>query len=81
MDDKGVGYSSVSKKLSYGVQTLLLRFGILSIIREKTSRINRKFKYENEHIDYTLEIRRFSDVVNFSNNVGIFSKQEKLNGS
>ena len=79
IDQKGVGYASVSSDLIYGVQSLLLRLGIPSRVRAKKSKNwgTNSIRTE-ERTDYQLVIRRLADVTLFSERVGIFSKQAKL---
>lgn len=73
VDEKGVGYCSVSKKLIFDIQTLLLRFGINTRIRTKS------VKYKgSRNIAYEIGIRRTADIKTFSDKIGIFSKQDKL---
>ena len=69
-----IGYCSSSKELCRGIQSLLLRFGINSILQEK------KVKYNNEYnISYTLGIYSISDCKKFIENIGIFSKEDAVN--
>jgi len=79
VDDKGVGYASVSHELITNVQTLLLTFGIPSRIRaKKNNNWGTNSTRTEDRIDYELVIRKYSDLVRFSKTIGIFSKQEKL---
>jgi intein/homing endonuclease len=66
-----IQYSSGSKKLIYQVQSLLLRFGIISSVKEK--------KVKNlDHIYYGLNIRDKQNILLFLDNIGFsFSKKEK----
>ena len=69
-----IGYCSSSKELCKGIQSLLLRFGINSILQEK------KIKYNNGYnISYTLGIYSISDCKKFIENIGIFSKEDAIN--
>lgn len=68
-----IGYCSSSKELCKGIQSLLLRFGINSILQEK------KVKYNNGYnISYTLGIYSISDCKKFIENIGIFSKEDSI---
>jgi intein/homing endonuclease len=69
-----IGYCSSSKELCKGIQSLLLRFGINSILQEK------KVKYNNGYnTSYTLGIYSISDCKKFIENIGIFSKEDAIN--
>ncbi|MFA9443843.1 replicative DNA helicase [Egicoccus sp. AB-alg6-2] len=68
----GISYCSVSERLIHDVQHLLLRFGILSRIRE------RQVKYLDGHNRaFELEIRDAANVRTFLTEIGIFSKEEQ----
>jgi replicative DNA helicase len=68
----GISYCSVSERLIHDVQHLLLRFGILSRIRE------RQVKYLDGHNRaFELEIRDATNVRRFLTEIGIFSKEEQ----
>jgi replicative DNA helicase len=68
----GISYCSVSRRLIHDVQHLLLRFGILSRIRE------RQIKYrEGTNRAFELEIRDAANVARFLDEIGIFSKEEQ----
>lgn len=69
----GVSYSSVSAKLARQVQHLLLRFGILSKLREK----NVRYK-ETQRIAYEVEILGAADILTFAREIGIFGKEKAL---
>lgn len=65
-----IGYCSNSKKLCADLQSLLLRFGINSVLSKK------KVKYNGQiRITYTLGIYNISDCIMFINNINIFSKE------
>lgn len=68
-----ISYASLSRELIRGVQHLLLRFGILSKIREKQNRYAnlRQSPWELEILDQTSQKRFIQDV-------GIFSKEQAL---
>lgn len=68
-----ISYASSSRELVRGVQHLLLRFGILSKIREKHNRYDnlRQSPWELEILDQTSQKRFIQDV-------GIFSKEGAL---
>jgi replicative DNA helicase len=68
----GISYCSVSERLIHDVQHLLLRFGILSRIRE------RQVRYLDGHNRaFELEIRDAANVRRFLTEIGIFSKEEQ----
>jgi replicative DNA helicase len=68
----GISYCSVSERLIQDVQHLLLRFGILSRIRE------RQVTYRDGHNRaFELEIRDAANVRRFLTEIGIFSKEEQ----
>ena len=69
-----IGYCSVSKELCKGIQSLLLRFGINSILQEKKTKYNNKI-----NISYTLGIYSISDCKKFIEEIGIFSKEKATN--
>ncbi|MDD4353913.1 MAG: LAGLIDADG family homing endonuclease, partial [Candidatus Nanoarchaeia archaeon] len=67
-----ISYASSSKILIYQVQSLLLRFGILSKIREK------KIKYLDENkVSYELEINR-QNTITYINEINFFSSKQKI---
>ncbi len=68
-----ISYSSVSRKLAQQVQHLLLRFGIVSKLREKHVRYDNTFR-----IAYEVEILAAQDILTFAHGIGIFGKEEKL---
>lgn len=70
-----IGYASKSFELVRQVQHLLLRFGILSNIHVKKVRFGNK-NYENY---YELLIGKKDSIIKFAHNIGIYSKQDKLN--
>jgi replicative DNA helicase len=68
----GISYCSVSERLIRDVQHLLLRFGILSRIRE------RQVTYlEGTNRAFELEIRDAANCRRFLTEIGIFSKEEQ----
>jgi replicative DNA helicase len=68
-----LGFSSVSKKLIYQVQHLLLRFGIIAQIR------CRSVKYKQERRDaWQLDITDAHSISAFITEVGIFGKEEAI---
>lgn len=68
-----IGYASVSQKLIKEVQHLLLRFGIIASIRQKT------VKYKNEkRLSWQLNITDCESIKIFVNEIGIFGKEEAL---
>lgn len=65
-----IGYCSSSKELCKGIQSLLLRFGINSILQKK------KVKYKNGiNISYVLGIYSAFDCKKFIKEIDIFSKE------
>ncbi len=73
VDGKGIGYCSVSRKLIFDIQQLLLRFGIPSRVREKKVKYNGSIRKA-----FHVEIRKFEFVKKFRDCIGIYSKNEKL---
>jgi replicative DNA helicase len=68
-----LGYASVSEKLIRQVQHLLLRFGIISSIRQKT------VKYKgSDHFSWQLNITDQDSIKTFIDEIGIFGKEEAL---
>ncbi|MBI4919486.1 DUF87 domain-containing protein, partial [archaeon] len=67
-----VSYCSSSRKMIYQIQNLLLRFEILSRMREKTI----KNKEDNYFRSYELELNSIN-VVKFINEIGFFGKKEE----
>ena len=66
-----IGYCSVSEELIYGVGHLLTRFGIRYFINKKN------VKYKNTiKIAFQLCIRTKTDILNFIDKIGIFSKED-----
>ncbi|MBU4311961.1 MAG: chromosome segregation protein SMC [Candidatus Omnitrophica bacterium] len=75
-----IEYATASKQLAYDVSTLLLRFGIWSVIREKikcASNTERKIKrvYYSVYIYGVDNFKNLSKILNF-----VGKKQEKLEG-
>ncbi len=68
-----LGYASVSEKLIRQVQHLLLRFGIISSIRQKTV----EYKDSN-HFSWQLNITDQDSIKTFINEIGIFGKEDAL---
>ncbi len=80
VSSSGIGYCSVNKDLMYGVQHLLIRFGINARVRVKKGRY-KEFPSGNKYQErdcYTLEFKGKDEVVRFSKEIGIYSKQERL---
>jgi len=67
-----VNISSISRKILEGIQLLLLRFGCLSYIKEKTD--SKKRKYFVLSISEKSDIEKFTHLIGF----GIGHKQKKL---
>lgn len=69
-----IGYCSISLKLTRQVQHLLLRFGIISTLKQ------RKVKYKAERrIAYQLDITDAKSLMYFTEKIGIFSKEIAVN--
>ncbi|MBI2659086.1 hypothetical protein HYX05_03245 [Candidatus Woesearchaeota archaeon] len=66
-----VSYSSSSKKLAKQVQSLLLRFGILSKLRSKKINLGKK-----SFLSYEVVVDG-ENVLKFINEIGFFGKKEK----
>jgi replicative DNA helicase len=77
----GISYCSVSERLIHDVQHLLLRFGILSRIRERQVKYQPSGPRARGHDGYNrafeLEIRDAANVRRFLTEIGIFSKEEQ----
>jgi len=68
-----ISYSSSSKKLIKQVQHLLLRFGIISRVREK------KIKYKGKiKLSYEIEIHNSENICTFIEEIGFYRKKEKV---
>jgi len=67
-----ISYSSASKILIQQIQHLLLRFGVISKIRNKKTRIDNNYFYSYELLIYG------SNVIRFINKIGFFGKMMKL---
>jgi len=73
---KGTGrisFSSSSYKLIEGVRHLLLRFAILTRLREKRVRYKNEFKTA-----YELEIMGAENILTFIREIGVFGKEDAL---
>ncbi len=66
-----ISYSSSSEKLAKQVQSLLLRFGILSKLRTKKTKLNKKL-FETYEVVLDGE-----NVIKFVNEIGFFGEKEK----
>lgn len=65
-----LGYASASEQLARDVQHLLLRFGIVSALRE------RSMKYQNgRRTAYQLNITDQQSIITFEQEIGIFGKE------
>ena len=67
-----ISYASSSPELIRGLQHLLIRFGINAKIRAKTNH------YENAQTPWELEILSQSGIQTFIDEIGIFSKEERI---
>ena len=68
-----ISYSSSSYELIMGIQHLLLRFGINAKVREKVT------EYQGAQTPYELEVLSQSSIQAFVDNIGIFSKEDRVN--
>ena len=69
----GISFSSSSRKLIRQLQHLLLRFGVISKVREK------RIKYAGEcRTAYELSFHNAENVIRFARGIGIFGKEEVL---
>ena len=68
-----IGYCSASYKLAYGVKRLLLKFGIHGVLRKKKVKLNGK-----DFVSYQIEIAAKKDIETFAKEIGIFSKEDKV---
>ncbi|WP_421621771.1 replicative DNA helicase [Alkalilimnicola ehrlichii] len=70
-----ISYATSSRALARDVQHLLLRFGILSKLREKRNR------YPGlQHAPWELEVMDQASLRAFCEEIGIFSKEEQVRG-
>lgn len=69
-----VGYGTVSEKLARQTQHLLLRFGIIAALKQ------RSVKYKDRHrIAWQLDITDAKSIKTFIDEIGIFGKKEAIN--
>lgn len=68
-----IAYASVSKTLIYQVQHLLLRFGILSKVRSKTTKAAGK-----TFDSFELEVHGKDNLTLFCEEIGIFAKEKAI---
>ena len=69
-----IGYCSISKQLCSDIQSLLLRFGINSVLTRKD------IKYKNKiNTAYQLCILNKNDILTFCKEIGIYSKEKSIN--
>lgn len=73
-----IGYCSKSERLVRDVQRLLLRFGVRSKILSKTVRWNHEGE-SRSGIYWSLFICHATDVVRFTEQIGIYGKEEAVN--
>ena len=70
-----LGYATVSEKLARQVQHLLLRFGVVACLKQ------RSVKYKNQRRQaWQLDITDVKSIKNFIDSIGIFGKEEAING-
>lgn len=68
-----IEYSTVSEKMARQIQHLLLRLGIVSMIRKRT------VKYNGSHrTAWSIDIRDKENLLKFAEKIGIFGKEEAL---
>ena len=68
-----IGFCSASYDLAYGVKHLLLKFGIHGNLRKKKVKLDGK-----EFLAYQLEIASQRDIEIFAEEIGIFSKEDRV---
>ncbi len=69
-----LGYATVSEKLARQIQHLLLRFGIIASLR------NRSVKYQNQQRQiWQLDITDERSIKTFIDEIGIFGKEKAIN--
>ncbi len=72
-----VSYGTASKKLAHQIQHLLLRFGIVSKLYERTA-VNHYKGVRNEFLAYVVQVRDKSNVLRFGKEIGFrFEKQQR----
>lgn len=64
-----ISYTTTSEKLAYQMCHLLLRFGVVARIKQKTC----SYKDSTPRIAYNLEIRDYENQVKFEGKIGIFT--------
>ncbi|MCC0178283.1 replicative DNA helicase [Waterburya agarophytonicola K14] len=68
-----LGYATVSEKLARQIQHLLLRFGVITALKD------RGVKYENESRQvWQLDIIDVKSIKNFIDRIGIFGKEDAI---
>ncbi len=68
-----IGYGTVSEKLARQIQHLLLRFGVISALKQ------RSIKYKNTRRQaWQLDITDAQSLKNFISEIGIFGKEEAI---
>lgn len=78
-----IGYSTISKNLINFIQNALLKFGIISYVRERQPKTT-KYKdkvIEGKHVKYELTFSKFSNFIMFKDEIGFNhpDKNNKLN--
>jgi intein/homing endonuclease len=71
-----IGYCSVSEQLARGVQSLLLKFGIQSILETHHSKLNYK---EGLYKSYKVMVYEAKSLLLFCDSIGIYGKEDILN--
>ncbi|MFG0284795.1 MAG: DnaB-like helicase N-terminal domain-containing protein, partial [Phycisphaerales bacterium JB039] len=70
-----LGYATVSERLARQVQHLLLRFGVIASLRQ------RWVKYRDaRRVSWQLDITDARSIRAFADQIGIFSKEDRLHG-
>ncbi|MBI3915013.1 MAG: DNA repair protein RadA [Chloroflexi bacterium] len=67
----GVSYSTISERLAQDVQHLLLRFGFVTRLRTKTSRVN-----ERAYTAYEIQLLGVSEIKRFLEEIGIAGRAQ-----
>ena len=68
-----LGYATVSEKLARQVQHLLLRFGVIACLKERSVKYNQECRKV-----WQLDITDAKSIKNFIDEIGIFGKEEAL---
>lgn len=66
----GISYSTISRRLAEDIQHLLLRFGFVTKLRTKTSRVN-----EKPYTAYEVQLLGLGNVKRFLSDIGIYGRE------